>query len=55
MSGEQLLQGSGAVSHQKAVDKATEEYKKYHSRTLSDVEHDYLEKIKMIEDIADKK
>jgi len=50
MSGEKLLQGNGAVSHKKAVGKATEEYRKYQSRTLSDVECDYLEIIRMIED-----
>ena len=29
MSGEQLLQGNGSISHKQAVDKATDEYKKY--------------------------
>ena len=29
MSGGQLLQGNGRVSHKKAVDKATVEYKKF--------------------------
>lgn len=42
MSGEQLLLGNGSVSHKQAVDKATDEYKKYKAKTLSDVETDYL-------------
>ena len=50
MSGEQLLVGAGSVSHTQAIDKATAEYKKYQQKTLSEVEKDYLETIKMIED-----
>ena len=50
MSGEQLLIGAGSVSHAQAIDKATEEYKKYQQKTLSQVEQDYLDTIKMIED-----
>lgn len=50
MSGEQLLIGAGSVSHARAIDKATEEYKKYQQKTLSQVEQDYLFTIKMIED-----
>lgn len=49
MSGEQLLIGSGSVSHKQAVDKATGEYKKYKARTLSEVEQDYLNSIKLLE------
>ena len=55
MSGEQLLQGNGSVSHKQAVDKATDEYKKYKARTLSTVEEDYLNSIKMLEEKTDKK
>ena len=54
MSGEQLLIGAGSVSHTQAVNKATEEYKKYQARTLSKVEKDYLDAIKTIEDKAEK-
>lgn len=54
MSGEQLLIGSGSISHTQAVNKATEEYKKYQSRTLSEVEKDYLDTINSIEDKAEK-
>ena len=49
MSGEQLLQGNGNISHKQAVDKATGEYKKYKARTISDVEEDNLHSIKMLE------
>ena len=42
MSGEQLLQDAGSVSHQQAVEKATGEYKKYQEKTLSTVERDFL-------------
>ena len=54
MSGEQLLQGSGNVSHEEAMEHATMEYRKYKQRTLSDVERDYLFSIKSIEDSVKK-
>ena len=37
------------MTHEQAVKKATREYKKYKERTLSDVEQDYLNAIKMLE------
>ena len=43
MGGEKLLQGAGSVSHEQAIDKAKDEYKKYQARTLSDVEQAYLD------------
>lgn len=49
MSGEQLLQGAGTISHEKAIEKATTEYKKYQQKTLSEVEKNYLETLKNIE------
>ena len=55
MSGEQLLQGNGSISHKQAFDKATVEYKKYKARTISDVEEDYLNSIKMLDQKTDKK
>jgi len=55
MSGEQLLQDAGKVSHTDAMEYATNEYRKYKQRTLSDVERDYLEAIKRIEIIGKKK
>lgn len=54
MSGERLLSGSGSVTHEQAVEKATGEYKKYKERTLSDVEQDYLNSIKTLGKKADK-
>ena len=54
MSGEQLLSGNGSVTHKQAVEKTTEEYKKYKERTLSDVEQDYLNSIKILGKKADK-
>ena len=48
MSGEKLLQGAGKVSHQQAIEHATNEYKKYQQRTLSQVEKDFLENIKTL-------
>lgn len=54
MSGEQLLQGNGSVTHKQAVDKATSEYRKYKTRILSDVEKDYLNSIKILEQKTDK-
>lgn len=50
MSGEQLLEGSGSVTHEKAMEHVTTEYRKYKQRTISDVERDYLNSIKSIED-----
>ena len=55
MSGEQLLQGNGSISHKQAIDKATDEYKKYKNKTISDVETDYFEAIKLLEQKTDKK
>lgn len=47
-TGEALLTGSGSVSHQQAMDKAREEYRKFQVRELSPVEQAYLETIKVI-------
>ncbi|MBS1486834.1 MAG: virulence RhuM family protein [Bacteroidetes bacterium] len=55
MSGEKLLQGAGTVSHNKAIEKATTEYKKYQTKTLSEVEKNYLESLKAIEQKTKKK
>ena len=40
-----LLMGSGKVSHDEAMKKAKEEYRKYQKNTLSPVEHAYMETI----------
>lgn len=55
MSGEQLLQGAGTVSHEIAIEKATGEYKKYQQKTLSEAEKHYLESLQIIENKAKKK
>lgn len=55
MSGEQLLIGNGSISHKQAVDKATGEYRKYKAKTLSEVEQDYLDSIKILEQKIEKK
>ena len=55
MSGEQLLQGYGTISHENAMKKVEVEYKKYQARTLSDVEKDYLDSIKQLENVNKKK
>jgi hypothetical protein len=49
MSGEQLLHNAGSVSHDKAIEKATIEYKKYQHRTLSEAEKNYLASLKTME------
>ena len=41
-----LLEGAGSVSHTQALEKATAEYRKYQSNTLSPVEEAYLETVK---------
>ena len=54
MSGEQLLQGAGSITHEEAMEHATNEYRKYKQRTISDVEQDYLDAIKRIGNIGEK-
>ncbi|MBQ7281119.1 MAG: virulence RhuM family protein [Bacteroidales bacterium] len=54
MSGEQLLEGAGSVSHTEAMEHATNEYRKYKQRTISDVERDYLDAIKRLGDMGKK-
>jgi hypothetical protein len=55
MSGENLLQGAGQVSHEQAIDKAKNEYKKYQQKTLSGAELNYLESLKTLEEKMKKK
>jgi hypothetical protein len=45
-TGEKILNDAGKISHEQALDKAKEEYKKYQVKTLSPVEQHYLETIK---------
>ena len=52
---DELLLGAGSVSHDEAMNKALSEYRKYQTKTLSPVEQDYLESVKLIENKAKKK
>ena len=54
-TGEKVLQGAGTISHAQAIEKATEEYRKYQVQNLSPVEEEYLESIKNIQNIVKKK
>ena len=47
-TGEKLLVGAGTVSHNKAIEKAKDEYKKYQVKTISPVEKEYFETLKVI-------
>ena len=47
-TGEALLNGLGSVSHQQAINKAREEYRKFQVRELSPVERAYLDTIKAL-------
>jgi hypothetical protein len=47
-TGEPLLEGAGKVSHDEAMQKATEEYRKWQNNTLSPIEQAYLETIKAL-------
>lgn len=49
------MQGDGTISRAQALEKATEEYRKYQAQNLSPVEEEYLERIKKIKSIANKK
>ena len=55
-TGENVLQGAGKISHQKAMEKVDAEYKKYQEKTLTPIEQAYLENLKSLEKkIEDKK
>lgn len=49
-----LLEGSGKISHSRAMEKANSEYKKYQEKTLSPVEEAYLDTIRSLEKDAKK-
>ena len=53
--GEGVLVDSGEISHEKAMEKAEEEYRKYQVKTLSSAEKDYLKSINEIENKVKKK
>lgn len=54
-TGEKLLVGAGTVSHNKAIEKSKDEYKKYQVKTISPVEKEYLETLKVISNKIDDK
>ena len=51
-TGERLLAGAGKISHEKAMEKAITEYRKYQEKNLSDVEKSYVETIKKLNNKA---
>jgi len=53
--GRGVLKDAGSVSHQRALEKATEEYRKYQAKTLSPVEEAYLNNLKVLEKKVEKK
>lgn len=48
MDGDKILQNSGSISHNEAMDKVKTEYQKYQAKTLSEVEQDYLATVKAL-------
>ncbi|MEI8103307.1 MAG: virulence RhuM family protein [Candidatus Moraniibacteriota bacterium] len=48
-TGRKLLSDAGKISHEKAIEKVEKEYRKYQVKTLSSVEKDYLDAIKVTE------
>lgn len=48
-TGEKLLTDAGRISHQQAMEKAKDEYRKYQVKTISPVEQAYLETIKVLQ------
>lgn len=50
--GRKLLENSGNVSHEVAMKKAKEEYRKYQENTLSPVEEAYMDTIKEVHTTA---
>lgn len=51
-TGENLLEGNGKIRHGQMEEKVKDEFKKYRQKTLSQVEKDYIEEIKFIENKA---
>jgi len=47
--GKGTLKNAGNVSHKQAIEKATKEYRKYQAKTLSPVEKEYLQSIRVLE------
>ena len=53
--GEEVLEGTGKISHKKAMEKVEGEYRKYQVKTLSSVEKAYIETLKELRRIEGKK
>ena len=53
--GKGILENAGKISNEKAIEKAEKEYRKYQVKTLSSVEKEYLENIKLIQKKVEKK
>ena len=47
--GKWVLKGAGTISHDRAIEKAEQEYKKYQAKTLSPVETAYLDTIRSLQ------
>ena len=54
-TGRKLLIDAGNISHQKATERATLEYRKYKAKNLSEVEKSYLENINSLQKKVEKK
>lgn len=54
-TGEKLLMDAGKINHDKAIEKAKSEYKKYQVKTISPVEQEYLTTLKEINKKINKK
>lgn len=50
-----LLTGSGKVSHDEAMKKAKQEYRRYQEITLSPVEEEYMKSLRGIEKVIKRK
>lgn len=53
--GDSVLDNAGRISHEQAVNKALDEYRKYQEKTLSQVEEDYLRTIEKLSQNANEK
>ena len=54
-TGRKLLSDAGKISHEKATEKASLEYRKYKAKNLSEVEKAYLDAIKTVQKKVEKK
>ena len=52
VNGDEVLEGSGSVSHEQAMEKAHAEYRKYQVNTVSPVEKVFLESIAELEQVV---